>query len=168
MKDPTQLEPSGAGTHYKVLKRRGQKEAPRHSGRYELLGGAPLDNPGQRFDTCAIIEPVAGPATAIQTAQPLRDDALGADLAHRLQQLTANADHVVDHDDPLAAGGADDVAPQRLEILDRAGPQIMAVEVEQVEGEISEPLGPALAHGLGQQVDMGDAALSSGTARGKS
>ena len=35
----------------------------------------------------------------------------------------------------------------------------MAVEVEEIEGEIREPLGAALAQRLGQEVDMGDAAL---------
>jgi hypothetical protein len=66
---------------------------------------------------------------------------------------------VVDHDDPLAAGCADDVAPRALTVLDGAGAQIVAVEVEQIEGEIREPLGAALAQRLGQPVDMGDAAL---------
>jgi hypothetical protein len=36
----------------------------------------------------------------------------------------------------------------------------VAVEVEQVEGKVCQPLGAGpLAHRLGQQVDMGDAAL---------
>ena len=39
------------------------------------------------------------------------------------------------------------------------GQQIVAVEVEQVEGEESEPLGPAARDRLAQCVDMGDAAL---------
>jgi hypothetical protein len=56
---------------------------------------------------------------AIGGARPFRDDALGADLAHRFEQRRAVGGHVVDDDDALAAGRADDVAQQRLAVLDR-------------------------------------------------
>jgi hypothetical protein len=57
-----------------------------------------------------------------------------ADLVRRLEERLADAGDVVDHDDALATGGADHVAQQGLAVLDRAGAQIVAVEVEEVEG----------------------------------
>src|SRR4051812_28215684 len=69
-------------------------------------------------------------ASAVQAAAPLRDDALGADLAHGLEQLPADAVDMVDTDDPLAPGRADHVAQQRLAVLDRPSPQIVPVEVQ--------------------------------------
>jgi hypothetical protein len=98
--------------------------------------------------------PVADRARAVA----LRDDALGADLAHCLEQLPAKADNVVDHDDPFTARVTDNVAQQCLAVLDCAGAEVMAVEMQEVEGEIRELLGTAPARRLGQQVDMGDAA----------
>jgi hypothetical protein len=62
-------------------------------------------------------------------------------------------------DDPRAAGGADHIAQERLPVLDRAAAQIVAVEVQQVEGEIDELVGAALGYGFVQGVDVGDAAL---------
>ena len=53
-----------------------------------------------------------------------------------------------------APGGADDVAQQRLAILDRAGAQIVAVEMEEVEGKIGELLGPAQTQRLAELVDV--------------
>lgn len=56
--------------------------------------------------------------------------------------------------------GADDVAQQqRLPVLDRAWAQVVAAEVKDIEGDIGEPLGPALAQRVGQEVDVGEAAL---------
>ena len=80
-------------------------------------------------------------------------------LAHRLKQSRTTTDDMIDRDKPRTAGDGNDVLQQRLAMLDRGAAQIMAVEVEKVEGEIGEPLGPALAQRLVQRVDMGDAAL---------
>jgi hypothetical protein len=59
----------------------------------------------------------------------------------------------------LVTGCADNLAQQRLAVLDRAGAQVVAVEVEKVEGEIGEPLGSTLAHRLVSKSIMGDAVL---------
>ena len=44
----------------------------------------------------------------------------------------------------------------------RAPAQVVAVEVQQVEGEISEPLGAALGERLGHGVEMSDASTGEG------
>jgi hypothetical protein len=61
-------------------------------------------------------------------------------LAHRLKQRRAVADDMIDRDQTRAADGADDVAQQRLPVLNPAGAQVVAVEMEQVEGEIGDRL----------------------------
>ena len=62
-------------------------------------------------------------------------------------------------DDPFAPSGADHVAQQRFAVLYRAASQVVAIEVQQVEGEIGEPVGAALGYGLGQRVNVRDATV---------
>jgi hypothetical protein len=66
---------------------------------------------------------------------------------------------VVDIDDPVVSGRADDVAQQGLAILDRAAAQVVAVEVQQVEGEVGELLRSACRYRFTQRIDMRDAAV---------
>jgi hypothetical protein len=55
-------------------------------------------------------EPVAVGAAAIGAAGALGDDALGADLARRLEHGRAIADKMIDRDKTWAAGTGNDVA----------------------------------------------------------
>ena len=73
-----------------------------------------------------------------RAAGALRDDALGPELTHRREELQTAADTVIDRDEARAAGGAEDVAQQCSLSSDRARAQIVAVEMEKVEGEIGE------------------------------
>ena len=61
--------------------------------------------------------------------------------------------------DARTAGAADHVAQKRLAILNRAAPEIMAVEVQQVEREVGELLGTPSGYGLAQRIYVGDAAV---------
>jgi hypothetical protein len=49
----------------------------------------------------------------------------GPDLPHRLEQLRSDAENMIDIDDALATGRADEIAQQRLAILDRAAFEIV-------------------------------------------
>src|SRR5947207_4676640 len=53
------------------------------------------------------LQPFPAFAAPIAAAAPLRDDALGADLTHGLDQLFADAQDVIDIDNPLASCRAD-------------------------------------------------------------
>src|SRR5438046_765633 len=81
------------------------------------------------------LEPVPSLAAAIPAAEALRDDAFAADLAHRCEQITGAADHIINAHDARWACGADDVAQQCLPVLDRATAQIVASKVQEVEHE---------------------------------
>jgi hypothetical protein len=95
---------------------------------------------------------------SIEAAPPLRDDALSADLAHGLEQLFADAQEVIDIDDPRAPCRADHIAQQHLPVLDRAAPEVVAVEMQEIESELGEPLRPPLTYGIAQGVEMRHAA----------
>ena len=66
---------------------------------------------------------------------------------------------MVDRDDPLGTGFVEHLPQQCLAFFDRAAPQIVAVEIEQVESEVGQAIGPALAKCVLQPVDMRDATL---------
>jgi hypothetical protein len=70
------------------------------------------------------------------------------------EQLGAVPGYMVDIDEPRTPGVLENAPEQLLSSLDRAGPQIVAVEVHQIESEVGEPLGPALSDG-----DMGYAPI---------
>src|SRR4051812_25451440 len=60
---------------------------------------------------------------------------------HTASNSSRPADDMVDIDDPRAPRSprrADDVAQQQLAVLDWAAPQVVTVEVQQVEREIGE------------------------------
>ena len=59
---------------------------------------------------------------------------------------------MADIDDARATGRADQVTQERLAILNRAVPQVVTVEVQQVEGEIGEALGPAFGDRRAQRI----------------
>ena len=61
--------------------------------------------------------------------------------------------------DALAAGRTDDIAQQRLPILERAAAQVVAIKVQHVEREVGEPLGTTFRDRLIQRVDVRHAAL---------
>jgi len=63
------------------------------------------------------------------TTASLRDDAFGSDLAHSLKQLIPDAQDVIDVDDPLTAGTADDISQQYLAVFDCAVPEVVPVKV---------------------------------------
>ena len=73
------------------------------------------------------------------------DDALGPDPAHGFEELPAIADGVVDIDDPLASRLVQHLPQHLLPALDRAAPQVVAVDVQEVEGVIE-------ARGLGATI----------------
>ena len=62
-----------------------------------------------------------------------------------------------------AAEVVDDLTQHRLALLDQAAPQVVAVEVRQVEREVGQPVGLAPAYGVVQRVDVGDAAIVAGS-----
>ena len=66
---------------------------------------------------------------------------------------------MIDVDDPLAPRGAYHVAQQHLVILNRATPEVVAVEMQEIEREIGEPLWPPLGYGVAQRVEVCDAAI---------
>jgi hypothetical protein len=66
---------------------------------------------------------------------------------------------MVDIDEPRTARLLENAPEQLLSSLDWAGPQIVAVEVHQIESEVGEPLGPALSDGVLQVIDMGYAPI---------
>src|SRR6266566_2731277 len=76
------------------------------------------------------LQPFPALAAPIPAAPPLRDDALGADLAHSLEQLFADTYDVIDINDPLATSRADDIPQQQLAVFDRTAPKIMVVEMQ--------------------------------------
>ena len=98
-------------------------------------------------------------APAVQAAQPLRDDALGTDLAHGFEELPAVADGVVDIDDPLAPRLVEHLPQHLFPLLDRAAPQVVAVDVQEVEGVIDQPVRLAPRDRVVEEVEMGDAAI---------
>ena len=69
---------------------------------------------------------------------------------------------MIDIDDPLAPCHADHIPQQHLAVFDRAAPEIVAIEVQEIEGEIGEPVWPAFADGIAQRVEMRDAAIVRG------
>jgi len=58
------------------------------------------------------LQPFRAFAAAIQAASPLRDDALGPDLVHSLEQLFANTHEVIDINDSRAACRANNNAEE--------------------------------------------------------
>ena len=66
---------------------------------------------------------------------------------------------MIDIDDSLATSRADDITQQNLAVFDRAAPEILAVEMQQIEREIGEPLRPTVASGIAQRVEMRYAAI---------
>ena len=99
------------------------------------------------------------PRPRYRLPQPLRDDALGADLAHGFEELPAIADRVVDIDDPLASRLVEHLPQHLLPPLDRAAPQVVAVDVQQVEGVIDQPVRLAPRDRVVEEVEMRDAAI---------
>jgi hypothetical protein len=75
------------------------------------------------------------------------------------EQLGALPGYMVDIDEPRTPGVLENAAEQLLSSLDRAGPQIVAVEVHLIESEVGESLGPALSDGVLQVTDMGYAPI---------
>jgi hypothetical protein len=75
------------------------------------------------------------------------------------EQLGAVPGHMVDVREPGTTGVLENATEQFLPSLDRAGPQIVAVQAQQVETEIGEPLGPALGDGVLQVADVGHAPI---------
>src|SRR3954453_14246447 len=73
--------------------------------------------------------------------------------------MEANAADVIHIDDPFTSRGPDLVAQQLLPVLDWAAPQVVTVKMQQVEGEVGEPVVAAFGYGLAEPVDMGDAAV---------
>jgi hypothetical protein len=51
-------------------------------------------------------------------------------IASPLGEVSADAADVIDMDDAFASGGADQVAQQCLPVLNRAAPQIVAIDVQ--------------------------------------
>jgi len=76
-----------------------------------------------------------------------------------LEQLGAAPGHMVDTDEPRTPGVLDHMSEQRFSTLYRAGPQIAAIEVQQVESEIGEPFGSALGDSVLQVADVGYAPI---------
>jgi hypothetical protein len=105
------------------------------------------------------LQPVAALAATIGPAEALRDYALGTHFADLLKQVDTAAYHMADIDDAITGGFREDLAQQRLAMLDRAAPQIVAVEIQQIESEISQALRAAAAECVGQCVEMRHAAL---------
>jgi hypothetical protein len=66
---------------------------------------------------------------------------------------------VVHIDNPLAAGFIEDVPEKRLALFDRAAAQVVTVVVQQIEGEVGEPLGAAAGERVSQCIKMGHAPL---------
>src|SRR5205814_9452281 len=75
------------------------------------------------------------------------------------EQLLADTQDVIDIDDPLAMGRANHIPQQHLAVFDRAAPEAVAVEMQQVEREIGEPLRLAIGNSLAQPIQMSNAAL---------
>jgi len=98
-------------------------------------------------------------AAAVHAAQPLRDDALGTDPAHGFEELPAVADGVIDIDDPLAPRRVEHLPQHLLPPLDRAASQVVAVDVQEVEGVIGQPVGLAPRDRVVEEVEMRDAAI---------
>jgi hypothetical protein len=66
---------------------------------------------------------------------------------------------VVDVDDPLASRLVEHPAQHLLAMLDPASPEVMAVDVQQVESVIDEPLGLPLRDGIVEEVEVRHAAV---------
>ena len=105
------------------------------------------------------LQPFPAFAAPIETAAPLRDDALRPNMAHGLEQLLTDPQDVIDVDNPFAPRRADHIPQQHLAVFNWAAPEILAVEMQQIEREIGEPLRSTVAYGIAQRIEMRDAAL---------
>ena len=65
---------------------------------------------------------------------------------------------MIDIDDPVATRRANHISQQHLAVFDRAAPEVVAIEVQQIEREVGKPVGSALAYGIAQRVQMRHAA----------
>jgi hypothetical protein len=59
----------------------------------------------------------------------------------------------------LAPCRANHIPQQHLAVFNRAAPEVVPVEVQQVEREIGKPVGSPLAYGIAQPVEMRNAAV---------
>ena len=59
----------------------------------------------------------------------------------------------------LATSHANHIPQQHLAVFNGAAPEIVAIEVQEVESEIGEPVRSHLADGIAQRVEMRDAAI---------
>src|SRR5439155_6023611 len=80
---------------------------------------------------------------------------LSPECSHMLEQVVPRQGDVIDVDQAWTACVVDSAAQQGLPILYRATKEIVAVKVQQIEGEISKVLRPAVGDGVLQVADMG-------------
>jgi len=98
-------------------------------------------------------------AVSVGSSEPLADDPLGTHGTHMLEQAISVADDVIDVDDPLATRVVEHVLQQRFALLDRATTQVVAIRVNQVECEESEPIRMVPSKGIVERIDVRNTAL---------
>src|SRR6266446_4966761 len=76
-----------------------------------------------------------------------------------LERLGAAAGDVIDIDQAWTACVVESAPEQSLPILYRTAAEIVAVKVQQIEGEIGEALRPAVGDGVLQVADMGNTSI---------
>jgi hypothetical protein len=79
------------------------------------------------------LQPVLDPAGSIRRAEPLAHDPLTAERASVLEDHRALAAVVLAEGDALV-GPAEELCQKALSLLDRGAPQVVAVQLDQVEG----------------------------------
>jgi hypothetical protein len=65
---------------------------------------------------------------------------------------------MIDIEDPRAAGPLQRVGEERLAVVNRASREVVAVQVQQIERVVCEPLRLAASDGIVKAVEVGDAA----------
>ena len=105
------------------------------------------------------LAPIPRGAGFIARTEPLRDNPFGADSAHMLEQYVAPRGYVIEIDQARTLGLVESRPQQRLPLFDPAAAQVMAVQVQQIEGEIDEPIRPAPGDGVLQIADLRDTAI---------
>ena len=105
------------------------------------------------------LNPVARFAAAVEAAKALRHDPLGSDFSDAIEQPPSIADYVVDIEHALARGLLEHRSEQSFSLLDRVAAQVVAVNAEQVEREIGEPVRLPAGNRIVDQIQMRDAAL---------